>query len=318
MAHGVRPPTRPRAMGGAGGGPGRSAGHPGPPARPRPQRPRRLRGGGPRDARDARRLRGRRQRVPRDHARLARRVPAPRRPSPEPWAPWDSLAVFKIRHVEMGPWRMKIWRARLVRQLGPRLAAYLCPGTPPTPMLIVPPGVEYRGPEPDALETLERSDAALASLPALDRREQQLGPGGIADGLGPPARRGRPPSRPRHPELLLPEPSRLPRVRRHRAFVPRRPRPLPLRPQPPRGLVRHARDGGLPGRLRRALRPRRPHALRVPGRVAAGRRPARDRERPRGSAGRRRDHRDASRAGRPGRSRERARRWRSATRRRPR
>ena len=85
---------------------------------------------------------------------------------PEPWAPWDSLAVFKIRHVEMGPWRMKIWRARLVAQLGPRLAAYLCPGTPPAPMLIVPPGVEYRGPEPDALETLEQSDAALASLPA--------------------------------------------------------------------------------------------------------------------------------------------------------
>ena len=40
----------------------------------------------------------------------------------------DSLAVFKIRHVEMGPWQMKLWRARLVRQLGPRLAAYLSPG----------------------------------------------------------------------------------------------------------------------------------------------------------------------------------------------
>ena len=32
---------------------------------------------------------------------------------PEPWAPWDSLAVFKVRHVEMGPWQMKLWRARL-------------------------------------------------------------------------------------------------------------------------------------------------------------------------------------------------------------
>jgi penicillin amidase len=85
---------------------------------------------------------------------------------PEPWDPWDSLAVFKIRHVEMGPWQMKLWRARLVRQLGPRLAAYLCPGTPPAPVLIVPPGVEYRGPEPDALDMLGRSDAALASLPA--------------------------------------------------------------------------------------------------------------------------------------------------------
>jgi penicillin amidase len=85
---------------------------------------------------------------------------------PEAWAPWDSLAVFKIRHVEMGPWQMKLWRARLVRQLGARMAAHLCPGTAPNPTLIVPPGAEYRGPHPSALEALGRSDAALASLPA--------------------------------------------------------------------------------------------------------------------------------------------------------
>ena len=85
---------------------------------------------------------------------------------PERWAPWDSLAVFKIRHVEMGPWQMKLWRARLVRRLGPQLAAYLCPGTPPAPMLILPPGAEYRGPALDALEALGRSDVVLASLPA--------------------------------------------------------------------------------------------------------------------------------------------------------
>src|SRR5262245_13193226 len=85
---------------------------------------------------------------------------------PEPWSPWDSLAVFKIRHVEMGPWQMKLWRARLVRQVGPRLAAYLCPGAAPAPMLIVPPGTEYGGPEADALQGLARSDGTLASLPA--------------------------------------------------------------------------------------------------------------------------------------------------------
>jgi penicillin amidase len=85
---------------------------------------------------------------------------------PEPWAPWDSLAVFKVRHVEMGPWQMKLWRARLVRQLGPKLAAHLCPGTAPAPMLIVPPGDEYRGPASDALEALAGSDATLASLPS--------------------------------------------------------------------------------------------------------------------------------------------------------
>jgi penicillin amidase len=85
---------------------------------------------------------------------------------PEPWTPWDSLAVFKIRHVEMGPWQMKLWRARLTRQLGPRLAAYLSPGTPAAPMLIIPPGAEYRGAAPAAVEALSRSDPALASLPA--------------------------------------------------------------------------------------------------------------------------------------------------------
>ena len=85
---------------------------------------------------------------------------------PEPWAPWDSLAVFKIRHVEMGPWQMKLWRARLIRQLGPRMAAHLSPGMAPSPMLIIPPGTEYHGAPPTALEALSGSDHALASLPA--------------------------------------------------------------------------------------------------------------------------------------------------------
>ena len=84
---------------------------------------------------------------------------------PEPWAPWEGLAVFKIRHVEMGPWQMKLWRARLVRQLGPRLAAYLSPGVAPAPMLILPPGTEYRGPAPGAMEPFTGNDRALASLP---------------------------------------------------------------------------------------------------------------------------------------------------------
>jgi penicillin amidase len=86
---------------------------------------------------------------------------------PEPWAPWDSLAVFKIRHVEMGPWQMKLWRARLIRQLGPRMAAHLSPGPAPAPMLIIPPGAEYHGAPPAAWEALSRNDAALAALAAL-------------------------------------------------------------------------------------------------------------------------------------------------------
>lgn len=84
---------------------------------------------------------------------------------PEPWAPSDSLAVFKVRHVEMGPWQMKLWRARLVRHLGSRLASYLSPGISPSPMLIIPPGVEYRGPASAVPGTLIEHDAVLAGLP---------------------------------------------------------------------------------------------------------------------------------------------------------
>ncbi len=176
---------------------------------------------------------------------------------PEPWAPWDSLAVFKIRHVEMGP----VADEALARPARSAARADGWPRTcprapPPRPMLILPPGTEYRGPAPGALEALDRNDPALAALPGLGRREQQLGPRRDPHRFRAAPPRGRSPPRSRHAELLLPEPPRLPRVRRDRALVPRRPRPLPLRPQPPRGLVRHPRDGGLPGRLRRALRSR--------------------------------------------------------------
>ncbi len=84
---------------------------------------------------------------------------------PEPWAPWDSLAVFKVRHVLMGVWQTKAWRARLLRHLGPARTAALCPGTPPTPMLIVPPGVEYQGPPTEGLHELTAGEAGVAQLP---------------------------------------------------------------------------------------------------------------------------------------------------------
>jgi penicillin G amidase len=83
---------------------------------------------------------------------------------PERWEPWDSLAVFKVRHVEMGAWHAKLWRARLLRHLGPALTAYLCPGTQPNPLLVVPPGVESEGPPPDGLAILEAAAPLLAEV----------------------------------------------------------------------------------------------------------------------------------------------------------
>jgi penicillin G amidase len=88
---------------------------------------------------------------------------------PEPWEPWHSLVVFKVRHVLMGTWQTKAWRARLLRHLGPGLAAQLCPGTQTNPMLIVPPGVEYDGPATDGLAVLTEGEAALAHLPEWEQ-----------------------------------------------------------------------------------------------------------------------------------------------------
>src|SRR5262245_34652015 len=81
---------------------------------------------------------------------------------PEPWRPWDGLAVFKIRHVDMGPWKAKLWRARLVRHLGPERAAELTRDTQPHPLLIVPPAAEYRGVRLDALDAMERQAPLMA------------------------------------------------------------------------------------------------------------------------------------------------------------
>jgi penicillin amidase len=84
---------------------------------------------------------------------------------PSPWQPWDSVAVFKIRHLDMGPWKLKLWRARLLRHLGPERAASLTRAAQPHPVLIVPPGAEYRGVRLDGREEMERVAAAMALVP---------------------------------------------------------------------------------------------------------------------------------------------------------
>jgi penicillin G amidase len=83
---------------------------------------------------------------------------------PEPWEPWESLAVFKVRHAMMGTWQLKAWRARLVRHLGVERAARLCPGTPANPVLVVPPGLAADGPALDMLDDLSRDPLVPASL----------------------------------------------------------------------------------------------------------------------------------------------------------
>ena len=64
---------------------------------------------------------------------------------PEPWQPWDGLVVFKVRHILMGVFESKTWRARMVRELGAEKAAHLSPGYQPEQLQILPPGSRHEG-----------------------------------------------------------------------------------------------------------------------------------------------------------------------------
>ncbi len=64
---------------------------------------------------------------------------------PEPWLPWHGLLVFKVRHILMGVFESKIWRAQMVRELGPEKAAFFAPDYQPGQLQILPPGSRYPG-----------------------------------------------------------------------------------------------------------------------------------------------------------------------------
>ncbi|MBI2936372.1 MAG: penicillin acylase family protein [Chloroflexi bacterium] len=87
---------------------------------------------------------------------------------PEPWQPWDCLAVFKVRHYFLGVWEAKLWRARLVNTIGPERTARLFPGYHPGHLLIVPQGATYDGPTLDGLKELSKAAETLNLLRELD------------------------------------------------------------------------------------------------------------------------------------------------------
>ena len=87
---------------------------------------------------------------------------------PEPWQPWDCLAVFKARHILMGVFEGKLWRARLVTELGHERAAEILPGYQPGHLLITPPGAEYLGPGQDPLAGLLASAEVAGLISDID------------------------------------------------------------------------------------------------------------------------------------------------------
>jgi penicillin amidase len=89
--------------------------------------------------------------------------------TPERWQPWDACAIFKVRHVFTGgAWQAKLWRARLLRHLGPELTAKLYDDDASGQPLIIPPGVDYHGPALSGLDELRAGEAVVNLLHDLD------------------------------------------------------------------------------------------------------------------------------------------------------
>ena len=102
---------------------------------------------------------------------------------PEPWRPQDCLAVFKVRHIMMGVFEGKTWRAKLVNTFGPERAASLLKGygnewrdrvksiwgderasSFSSQLVIVPPGTESESDLIDGIDQLETGLAAVEWL----------------------------------------------------------------------------------------------------------------------------------------------------------
>ena len=81
--------------------------------------------------------------------------------TPEPWLPWHSLAVYKLRHAFMEPLYRKLWRGAVLRERGPELVAALFGERSET--LSVPPGAAQR----EAAALAAELEPCLEGLAAL-------------------------------------------------------------------------------------------------------------------------------------------------------
>jgi len=83
---------------------------------------------------------------------------------PAAWEPMDCLAVFKARHILMGVFESKLWRARLVSVLGSEKAAKALPGYQPGHLTILPPGGEYVGSDDSSLAHVTKDVETISRL----------------------------------------------------------------------------------------------------------------------------------------------------------
>ena len=88
--------------------------------------------------------------------------------SPGPWRPHDSLGVFKIRHILMGVFEQKLWRAKLLRQVGAEANVRLSRHTSPGQLVIVPPGKEYEGAVDGVADLLREAETWMQPMESIE------------------------------------------------------------------------------------------------------------------------------------------------------
>ena len=105
---------------------------------------------------------------------------------PEPWQPWDGLIAYKVRHIFMGVFESKVWRARMVRDMGPKAAGRLFPGVEPGYLMILPPGSTSPGPLDEGLRELAEGASELNYLSEMDSGSNSWVLGGAETSTGKP------------------------------------------------------------------------------------------------------------------------------------
>ncbi|HLZ70774.1 MAG TPA: penicillin acylase family protein, partial [Dehalococcoidia bacterium] len=88
--------------------------------------------------------------------------------NPEPWQPWHSVALFKIRHVLMGVWQQKLTQARLLALIGPEAYARLDGQPPAGSPVILPPSGAVRRLFEQAADDLRESAEQLGFLAEVE------------------------------------------------------------------------------------------------------------------------------------------------------
>ncbi len=84
--------------------------------------------------------------------------------NPEPWLPEDCMAVYKVRHIMMGVFEGKLWRAQLVNELGSERASELLLGYQPGHLLVTPPLAQYSGDFLDGIEHFKQGTDSIKWL----------------------------------------------------------------------------------------------------------------------------------------------------------